>query len=91
MPETAGSAPVDLTQEELDLVASEALGVVSGLMERLQKEPLRREAVGILLIASYNLMRNLEGDKFVLGWLESAIQDVTSNPPAIKLDVATQH
>ena len=40
------------------------------------------DALGVLMIASYTMLRTIEGDEFVLGWLESARVDIAENPPS---------
>ena len=68
-----------------DDISSMAMDAIGGLMAKLPMLADRTEAVGILLIASYNLLRSVEGDEYMKGWLESALQDVKSRPSPVQL------
>lgn len=66
-------------------IAEMVMDSLNDLMAKLPMLADRTEAVGILLIASYNLLRSVEGDEYMKGWLESALQDVKSTPSPIQL------
>lgn len=68
-----------------DDIAVMVMDSLDGLMAKLPMLADRTEAVGILLIASYNLLRSAEGDDYMKGWLESALQDVKRGPSPIQL------
>jgi hypothetical protein len=46
----------------------------------------RSSYLSALLMISYKLLRTLEGDEFVLGWLQSALQEVQTEPPDVQIN-----
>lgn len=68
-----------------DQIAEMTAIAVGALMSELPTMADRKEALGLLLMTSYNLLRRAEGDKFMVGWLESALADVRDNQPAVEL------
>ena len=76
-------------QPDEDQISKAALDAVMTLVGQYQSKRQRSDALAAVSITAYNLMRALEGDKFVTGWLESALADVANNPPAFV--IRTQH
>lgn len=68
-----------------DQIAKLALDMLGGLMNKLPTKRQKADAIGVLMIAGYNLLRTTEGDEFVRGWLESALADIKANPPVCEL------
>jgi hypothetical protein len=68
-----------MTLEEIDRAA---VSIVEQLLKRLPDKKAQSEVLSMLLLVSYNALRNIEDDQFVIGWLESALKDVRENPPA---------
>ena len=71
--------------EREDQISEMTLEAVDGLMQKLPMLTDRKNAMGVLLIISYNLLRSAESDEFMRGWLESALEDVKHNAPAMEL------
>ena len=71
-----------MTEDEICKRALDALG---GLLNQFPTKEEKSDALGAVLITTYNLLRTTEGDEFMRGWLESALADVMSNPPACEL------
>lgn len=65
-----------------DQISKMTLDMLGELMNKLPTKREKSDALGMLMIAGYNLLRTTEGDEFIRGWLESAMADVASNPPA---------
>lgn len=65
-----------------DQIAQLSLNMLGELMSKLPTARQKSDALGLLMIAGYNLLRTTEGDEFVRGWLESALADIATNPPA---------
>ena len=72
-----------------DEISKAALDAVMGLMSQYNGKRQRSDAIAATMITAYQMMRALNGDKFVTGWLESALADVRDNPPAFV--IRTQH
>lgn len=70
-----------------DQISKLAIDMLGELMNKLATEREKSDALGVLMIAGYNLLRTTEGDEFVRGWLESALADVASNPPVCKFNM----
>lgn len=73
------------TAMDEDAIAKAALDTVMALMNQYQSKRQRSDALSGVMIVAYQLLRAVEGDKFVTGWLESALQDVANNPPAFEI------
>lgn len=71
-----------MTDEQIAKLTMDAIG---GVMRRLPMMKDRKAALGFLLMAAYKLLRTAEGDEFVKGWLESALEEVRTCPPDVKL------
>lgn len=65
-----------------DQISKLTLDMLGELMNKLPTKREKSDALGLLMIAGYNLLRTTEGDEFVRGWLESAMADVANNPAA---------
>lgn len=65
-----------------DQIAKLTLDMLGELMHKLPTTREKLDALGTLMLAAYNLLRTTEGDDFVRGWLESALADIATNPPA---------
>ena len=72
-----------------DNISRAAIDAVMSLMDQYQDMRQRSDAVAGVMLTAYNLMRAIEGDKFTIGWLESAVADVRENPPPF--EIRTQH
>lgn len=60
-----------------------AAAMVPAFREMLAKFPQARksEVCSALMIASLNALRKLDGDEWVLGFLESAVKDLKEHAP----------
>ena len=70
-----------------DRIATLTFDMLGKLMHQLPTKREKSDAIGVLMIAGYNLLRTTEGDEFVRGWLEGALADVSDNPPAFQFRV----
>jgi O-methyltransferase involved in polyketide biosynthesis len=68
-----------------DKIAVEAVNAVSKLMMKMPDDSAKADALNVLMMTNYNLMRDIEGDEFVRAWLQTALQDLEANPPVIGL------
>ncbi|NEX64888.1 hypothetical protein [Noviherbaspirillum galbum] len=68
-----------------DKIALEAVKAVSNLMLKMPDSSAMADALNVLMMTNYNLMRDIEGDEFVRAWLQTALNDLETNPPAIKI------
>ena len=68
-----------------DQVAKMTMDAIDGLMAKMPMMADRKCAFGFLLLTSYKLLRTAEGDEFVRGWLESALEEVKTCPPDVSL------
>jgi hypothetical protein len=66
-----------------DKIAVEAVNAVSNLMLKMPDATSRADALNVLMMTNYNLMRDIEGDAFVRAWLQTALEDLEANPPVI--------
>jgi hypothetical protein len=66
-----------------DLMLERALDSVGNLAKLNQQE--RESYLSAMLMISYKLLRTVAGDKFVQGWLESALEEVKTEAPDIKI------
>ncbi len=66
-----------MTEDEISAAAVEMIGA---FVVRMKTNQQRSDAAAACMLMSYNLMRAIEGDQFVLGWLESAMADVKTKP-----------
>jgi hypothetical protein len=71
-----------------DQIAKLTLDTLGGLMNKLPTKREKSEALTMLMMTGYNLLRTTEGDEFVRGWLDSALADLAANPPAVALRTA---
>lgn len=71
-----------MTEDEISAAAVEMIGK---FVVQLKTGQQRSDAAAACMLMSYNLMRSIEGDQYVIGWLESALADVKTNPPAITI------
>ena len=76
------------TEMNDDQIATLTLDALGKLMNQLPTKREKSDALGVLMIAGYNLLRTTEGDEFVRGWLESALEDMARNPPACEFRMA---
>lgn len=74
-----------MTDERDTQIAGMTLRAIDGLMAQLPMMEDRKAAFGYLLMTSYKLLRSAEGDAFVRGWLESALEEVKTCPPDVAL------
>lgn len=66
-------------------IARLTLDAVGALLRSLKTREEQGAALGYLLMAAYKPLRTIEGDEFVRGWLESALQEVQTTPPDVEL------
>ncbi|WP_194726547.1 hypothetical protein [Noviherbaspirillum malthae] len=64
-----------------DKVAVAAVKAVSNLLQKMPDETTRADALGVMMMTNYNLLRDVHGDEFVRAWLQTALQDLEQNPP----------
>ena len=76
---------MNATAMDEDAISKAALDAVMALMNQYQGKRQRSDALSGVMIVAYQLLRAVEGDKFVTGWLESALKDVANNPPAFEI------
>lgn len=62
----------------------EALKAVA-IIPRLNPQE-RGPYLSALMLISYKLLRTAEGDEFVLGWLQAALQDVQTQAPDVAIN-----
>ena len=72
-----------------DKVAIAAVTAVSNLLQRMPDATTKADALGVLMMTNYNLLRDVEGDDFVRAWLQTALRDLDENPPVF--GVETRH
>lgn len=65
-------------------MVQEALKAVA-ILPHLKPEE-RSSYLSALLMISYKLLRTAEGDEFVRGWLESAMHEVQTEAPDVKIN-----
>jgi hypothetical protein len=65
-------------------MVQEALKAVA-ILPRLKPEE-RSSYLSALLMISYKLLRTVEGEDFVRGWLESALDEVRTESPDVKIN-----
>lgn len=65
-------------------MVQEALKAMA-ILPRLKQEE-RSSYLSALLMISYKLLRTVEGDEFVRGWLESAMHEVQTEAPDVKIN-----
>lgn len=70
-------------QIETEMVA-EAMKAIS-ILPKLKPEE-RASYLSALLLISYKLLRTVEGDQFVEGWLEGALNEVRTQPPDVVIN-----
>lgn len=68
-----------------DQVVNAAMEAITKLVSAMPTTADKANAVGMLLLVSYKLMRTLEDDEFVIGWLESALHEVRTQPVDVVL------
>ncbi|MDB5773855.1 MAG: hypothetical protein JWM42_4229 [Burkholderia sp.] len=68
-----------------DKIALEAVNAVSKLMQKMPDDYAKADALSVLMMTNYNLLRDVEGDEFVRAWLQTALQDLDRNPPVLGL------
>lgn len=74
----------DEEKQANDKMMKEALKVFSVMPSLTYYE--RSAYLSSLLLISYKLMRQVEGNEFVLGWLQSALQEVQSEPSDVAIN-----
>jgi hypothetical protein len=73
-----------------DNIAVEAVTAVSNLMQKMPDNDARADALGVLMMTNYYLLRDVRGDEFVRAWLHTALRDLEQNPPVIALEKRQQ-
>lgn len=68
-----------------DKIAVEAINAVSNLLHSMPDDSAKADALNVLMMTNYNLLRDVEGDEFVRAWLQSALRDLDENPPVLGL------
>ncbi|MDB5822234.1 MAG: hypothetical protein JWR21_938 [Herminiimonas sp.] len=69
-------------------IMKKVLSAIGGIINAEPDHDYKTDVASAFLIVGYNLLRSLEDDQFVLGWLESATEDVKTNPVSIALTTA---
>jgi len=72
-----------MTDERDTHIARMTLQAIDELMAKMPMMEERKAAFGYLLMTSYKILRTAEGDEFVRGWLESALEEVKACPPDV--------
>ncbi|RJF95277.1 hypothetical protein [Noviherbaspirillum saxi] len=72
-----------------DKVAIAAVDAVSNLLQGMPDASAKADALNVLMMTNYNLLRDVEGDDFVRAWLQTALRDLEKNPPVLSLN--TRH
>lgn len=78
-----GKKPENPNKDIDSAMVAEALNALS-IIPRLKREE-RGPYLSALLMASYKLLRTVEGDEFVRGWLESALHEVKTEAPDLAI------
>lgn len=68
-------------------VAKQAADMLCNLVNKMPDKEARSSALSITMMISYKLLRTMEGDEFVRGFLESCLREVNETPPDICLAV----
>ena len=68
-----------------DEISKAAIDAVAGLVVTMKSKRQQSDAASACMLTAYNMLRAIEGDQFVIGWLESALADVKTNPPAFAI------
>lgn len=63
-----------------DQIAKAAIDAVTGLVGRYRLKRHQSDAAASVMLTAYNLLRAIEGDEFVIGWLQTAVTDVQTKP-----------
>ena len=66
-------------------IASHTLASIEALLSKMPTKQSKSEALSGLLMVSYKLLRTMEGDEFVRGFLESSLHEVNSSAPDMVL------
>jgi len=70
--------------KETDTAMVEEALKATKIIQKLKPEE-RASYLSALLLISYKLLRTVEGDEFVQGWLESALAEVKTTPPDVAI------
>lgn len=68
-----------------DEITDIALGAVNNALEKCTGNDCYGRVMSALMLVSYNLLRTIEGDEFVAGFLESSLDDINSTSPCVEL------
>jgi hypothetical protein len=68
-----------------DKIALAAVNAVSNLMQRMPDDMAKADALDVMMMTNYNLLRDVHGDDFVRAWLQTALRDLEENPPVVGL------
>lgn len=75
---------MDNTNKDVNnAMVTEALKAME-ILPRLKRHE-RGPYLSALLMASYKLLRTVEGDEFVRGWLEAALAEVLTTAPDVAI------
>ena len=69
------------------VVAKQAADMLCDLVNQMPDKESKSSALSITMMISYKLLRTMEGDDFVRGFLESCLREVNTQPPDIALAV----
>ncbi|TCO80721.1 hypothetical protein EV699_11256 [Plasticicumulans lactativorans] len=64
-----------MTEDDLELIAR-TLNDFEALIDKLPTPALRSQAIAVVLVGGITLLRDIEGDAFTHGWLQTALQDL---------------
>jgi len=67
-----------MTEEQ---IADIALELFHNFIEKLPTNQDKTNGITALMLTATELLRMIEGDEFVRGWLESELKDIAKNTP----------
>jgi hypothetical protein len=69
-----------------DEIAVKTINAVSTLLHSMPDDSAKADALNVLMMTNYNLLRDVEGDEFVRAWLQTALRDLEENPPVLGVE-----
>jgi len=66
-------------------IANHALAAIETLLSKMPRKQDKSGAMSGMLMLSYKLLRTIEDDEFVRGFLESALHEVNTSAPDMEL------
>lgn len=62
-----------------------AMNAIDTIMKSLVRVDDRSDALSLMLLLSYQVLRDLKGDQFVIDWMKAAQADMAVNKPFVKM------